>query len=355
MAKAIPSQPGSWKRLGREDLDGLLRVSQDLLVVAGFDGFLRWANQGFTDALGYDRESAATVNFLELIHPDDLHLVLNVMQQMAEGQPGDAVEVRAQAADGSWRWFRSRTHAVGDRIYVSAIDITADRELAEQRDRSLEFLGRYTAAVSHDLIGPITNVAMGVNSLSELLGDDPAGLLDLMARNVDRAGALVSSYLALNREEQLTRTDERFSDLVAAALGDLTHPVRDRIVLHEKGVDVTVHVERTLACSLIRNLLTNAVRYGGPNVEVIVEAVELDTRRARIAIADDGRGVPEGDRLKIFDWTHRSSASIGFGLGLAMSRQIVEAHGGTIWVEDNQPQGARFVFTLPLAGTGAAS
>ncbi|MDX1510809.1 MAG: PAS domain-containing sensor histidine kinase [Nitriliruptorales bacterium] len=347
MAKAIPSQPGN--QLGSEDLDALLRVSQDLLVVAGFDGYLRWANLGFTDVLGYDRKRASTINFLELIHPDDVHLVLGVMQRMAEGEPGNAVEVRARAADGSWRWFRSRTHAVGDRIYVSAIDITADHELAEQRDRTLEFLGRYTAAVSHDLIGPVTNIAMGVNSLNELLDEDPAGLLDLMARNVDRAAALIGSYLALNRQEDLDRTDERFSELVATALGDLTDPVRDRIVLHEKGVDVTVHVERTLACSLIRNLLTNAVRHGGPNIEIVVEAVELDTGRARIAIADDGRGVPEEERLKIFDWTHRSSTSVGFGLGLAMSRQIVEAHGGTIWVEDNHPRGARFLFTLPLA------
>ena len=100
---------------------------------------------------------------------------------------------------------------------------------------------------------------------------------------------------------------------------------------------------------LLVNLLDNAFKHAGPGAPVRLSAAVADGA-LRVEVADEGPGFPPGDQERIFEKFYRAgSGQRGFGLGLAICRAIVAAHGGRIWAEGRQPQGAVFRFTLPLA------
>jgi two-component system, OmpR family, sensor histidine kinase KdpD len=118
-----------------------------------------------------------------------------------------------------------------------------------------------------------------------------------------------------------------------------------------------VEFDATLIERVLYNLLENAGKYT-PAGTVIAIAAEASAGQLFITVSDRGPGVPQGQREAIFEkFTRgsRESATPGVGLGLAISRAIVEAHRGKIWVEDNPGGGARFCFTLPLGTPPTAS
>lgn len=104
----------------------------------------------------------------------------------------------------------------------------------------------------------------------------------------------------------------------------------------------------------VLNLVDNAVEAVAPSGEVVVETMWLpESRRARIAVADTGPGIAPEDRERLF-LPYFSTKATGMGLGLPIVHQIVTDHGGTIWFEDNAPQGSRFVIELPAGRLAAA-
>jgi two-component system, OmpR family, sensor histidine kinase KdpD len=103
---------------------------------------------------------------------------------------------------------------------------------------------------------------------------------------------------------------------------------------------------------LLLNLVDNALKYTNRETQVIIRAHMPDAEgRVRVEVADHGPGVPEDYKQRLFDRyvqiKGRRSARGGVGLGLTFCRLVVEAHGGSIWIEDNQPNGSIFAFTLP--------
>src|SRR4029077_16718001 len=127
------------------------------------------------------------------------------------------------------------------------------------------------------------------------------------------------------------------SDGEIAELGDLA--------------DGSVEVDPDLLAQVVRNLLTNARRHRGPEGRVALSAL-ADGGSLLVAVDDDGPGIPPAERERVFDRFHRSEAgrdraSGARGLGLGITRRIVELHGGRIWVEDSSLGGARVCFELP--------
>jgi two-component system, OmpR family, sensor histidine kinase KdpD len=108
-----------------------------------------------------------------------------------------------------------------------------------------------------------------------------------------------------------------------------------------------VPIDAVLVEQALVNLLENAVRHGGGEGAVRVAASQ-DGREALVEVSDSGPGLPAGDEERVFDKFYRASAAPGAGLGLAIARAIVTAHGGRIRAENLKPRGASFRFTLPL-------
>jgi two-component system sensor histidine kinase KdpD len=106
-----------------------------------------------------------------------------------------------------------------------------------------------------------------------------------------------------------------------------------------------IRLDAVLVEQALVNLLENAIRHGGGRVTV---SVRREAETAVVEVSDDGPGFTPEDAERLFDKFYRAAGGPGAGLGLAIARAIVTAHGGLIRAEPRQPHGARFVFTLPL-------
>jgi signal transduction histidine kinase len=112
-----------------------------------------------------------------------------------------------------------------------------------------------------------------------------------------------------------------------------------------------VYADRDRLIQVVVNLLSNAVKFCEPGHGRVLVAADRTDGELRVAIADNGPGIPVESRVKVFERFHQlhaPEAAQGTGLGLAISRQIVEHFGGRIWVETAPGGGARFIFALPL-------
>ena len=231
-------------------------------------------------------------------------------------------------------------------------------QLAAEK-RALELVDDYRAAllrsVSHDLRTPLATIQAVTSDLraGAVYDDDVRDeLLDLVGDEVERLDRLVANLLRLSRIE----AGSLRPDLQAVPLEELfTSRVRKlNRVLRNAHVQVDVpftlplaEADYTLLDQVITNLLDNAARHSPDGGMIRVRARERDGL-IEVAVSDQGPGIAPPDRERVFEAFSRGEGSMSSGVGLAICRAIVEAHGGSIWIEDANGGGARFVFTLPV-------
>ncbi|HYL03224.1 MAG TPA: sensor histidine kinase KdpD [Steroidobacteraceae bacterium] len=234
-------------------------------------------------------------------------------------------------------------------------------EVAEQSSLAAEretLRNTLLASISHDLRTPLAVMAGAGSALAQHGADLDEPTRRELARSIESTARemseLVSNVLDLVRFESgqvVLRCDwQTLDDLVGSALGRYReklagHPVETRL-----PADLPpVWVDATLVVQLLGNLFDNIVKYTPPGTHASVSAVPSGDF-VQLAVEDDGPGLPDGDPARLFDKFQRGSgegAVVGAGLGLAICRAIVRAHGGEIEAQRREGGGARFVFTLP--------
>ncbi len=233
-------------------------------------------------------------------------------------------------------------------------DVTGLRELDRLKSA-------FVATASHELKTPLTSMSMGVAFLKDRLAGRVSGveadILGAVSEDVERLTDLVRDLLDLSKIDagglSLSLAPTPVADLVAQAVRGVGLPA------HTAGVEVTADVPDTLVVRadaprvqhVLTNLLANALRFTDRGGHVAVSARPAGAL-VEITVADDGDGIPLDLQGRIFDrfvQAPGAKAAGGSGLGLAICREIVEAHGGTIWVESAPGHGATFTFTLPAA------
>ena len=214
------------------------------------------------------------------------------------------------------------------------------------------------AALSHDL-GRRWPALVGLAESLELTKPDLAGLqletARAIAEEARRMSALVNNLLDMARiqsgEVKLNRQWQPLEEVVGSALQAVRPPwAADASRLRWPHDLPLVEFDATLIERVLYNLLENATKYT-PDGTLIRIAAEVSGDNLVVTVSDQGPGLPKGQQDSIFEkFTRgsRESATPGVGLGLAISRAIVEAHHGRIWAEANPGGGARFCFTLPL-------
>ena len=243
------------------------------------------------------------------------------------------------------------------RLAESAEEANLARERESLRNTLL-------ASISHDLRTPLAVIAGAGGALA-----DRGALLDestrvSLARSIEakatEMSGLVSNVLDLMRFESgqiVTRRDwQSLDDLVAMALQGLEerltpYPVELRIP-HELP---HVFVDATLMVQVFSNLFDNIAKYTPPRTHVVVSAV-ADGQFVRVTVDDDGPGLPPGEPARLFDKFQRGvqeGTAVGVGLGLAICKAIVSAHGGDIVARRREGGGARFELTLPTTEPAA--
>lgn len=220
------------------------------------------------------------------------------------------------------------------------------------------------SSVSHDLRTPLSSIKAAAYSLQEkdVSWDDEArhSFAVTIEREADRLNRLVGNILDMSRIEGGALKAEK----ELYPLDELVYHVVDHLqfILKERDVRVTlpdslppVELDFLQMDQVMTNLIENAVRYT-PSGSPIEISAEEQNGKILVSVADHGPGIPEEYKERIFDKFYRVSGAkqrgtMGTGLGLAVCRGLIEAHGGHIWAENRDGGGAIFQFTLPLAKT----
>jgi len=217
------------------------------------------------------------------------------------------------------------------------------------------------AVVSHDLRNPLTaiNGTAAVLKRMQDLGEKSAAVqrqADLIGRAVERMNRLISDLLDAARieAEGLTISPEETTlDVVMEEIADAFEPLA-----HERSIQLQVDrtprecrlfVDRTRLAQVFSNLVGNALKFTPSGGRVSVRVEECNDQESRFCVRDTGPGIRETDLPHIFNayWQSEHTKTGGAGLGLAIAKGIVEAHGGRLWVESTPGEGAAFYFVLP--------
>jgi two-component system sensor histidine kinase KdpD len=213
-------------------------------------------------------------------------------------------------------------------------------------------------SVSHDLRTPLATITGAVTTIlesgSRLDQRTQQELLESVRDEADRLNRLVQDLLEMTRLEsgalQLRRDWHPLEEVVGAALGRLAKSLGTRRVTVSIPPDLPlVAIDDVLIEQVFVNLLDNATKYTPPDsaIRIIVTATD---RSITAEVADHGPGLPKGQEARVFEKFYRAASDSrqGAGLGLAICRGVVLAHGGRIWAHNLPEGGVAFLFTLPL-------
>jgi two-component system sensor histidine kinase KdpD len=242
-----------------------------------------------------------------------------------------------------------------------AVDRARLREAA-LRTRLLEEIDRWRGAlmgaVSHDLRTPLAAVKTAVSSLRQtdarLSESDRAELLELIEQQSDRLARLVTNLLDMTRIEagalEIRPATIPLGELVDEALGNLGGILsRERLRVDTPTDLPMLRIDHVLISQVLANLLDNAERVSpaGSVIRVSAQVDPTGSSRIEIAVADQGPGIAVSERESVFEMFSQNGRGGRAGLGLAIAKAFVEAHGGTIWIDPGVDLGARVVFTVP--------
>jgi signal transduction histidine kinase len=255
----------------------------------------------------------------------------------------DEISFDTSFGDGYIRGtFSRRTAKLGDGLIVVMTDVTTQRRMEAE-------LRGFADMVAHDLREPVTGIAHLVTLLERRAETPPdPAVLDLLRASTERARGLIDGVLAYARAGQL----EAEPVALGALMQDVAADLRPRLEEAAATLDVAelpeVRGDARQLRRLLQNLVGNAVKFRGeqpPRVEVFAH----DDREAWVVtVRDNGPGVDPDHASRIFRMFARvDSETEGTGIGLAVCRRVVEAHGGRIWVEPAEGGGSAFRFTLP--------
>jgi two-component system, OmpR family, sensor histidine kinase KdpD len=220
------------------------------------------------------------------------------------------------------------------------------------------------ASISHDLRTPLAVIAGAGSTLAEHGDSLDTSTRKSLAHSIETKARemadVISNVLDLVRfesgETALRRDWESLDDLVGAAL----HRAEERLAKYPVELRLPpelspVYVDASLIVQVFGNLFDNVTKYTPPGTRICVSAL-ADSSMLTVTVDDDGPGLPPGDPARLFDKFQRGGEEgtiVGVGLGLAICRAIIQAHGGTISARNRHGGGARFEFTLPTTGPSA--
>ncbi len=242
-----------------------------------------------------------------------------------------------------------------ERLFVNIQDVT-------ERQRLDQLRADLVSTVSHDIRAPLTSVRLTLDMLS---GGHYGTLSERGDRNVETAlssliylDSLVKNLLAADTIErggiQIVPIDTTIGAIVTKAVATVNGGKEKATVeIDCEFTNDAVYVDEQSVIQVLINLLTNAVKYS-PNNSVVRLEAGIEGLEARFKVKDQGPGIPKEFQDRVFERyiqldQHKSVSSHGFGLGLAICKEIVQKHSGRIWIESEPGKGSQFNFTIPFS------
>ena len=343
----------------------------EILYTATPDRMTDYVSKRFADYSGQPVEELQGQGWLNVVHPDDRQLAISAWMNSVQRGTDYEVTFRLRRADGAYRWFQG--HAVPllgpegkvEKWFGIFTDIH-DRKLKEldlsqrtaQLLRSNERLNQFAYAVSHDLQEPLRMIGSYIELLARRnegkLGADSDQFIRFILNGVDRMRRLIHDLLEYSRTGNEPVGDKVATDanlILGLALQQL------QLRIEESGAKITfdklptVIVHQDLLMRVFQNLIGNAIKYSDERPAEIHVSCRREATEWVFSVSDNGIGIDPQYHDRIFEPFQRlrhKREYTGTGVGLAICKQIVERHGGRMWVESTKGKGSTFVFTMPV-------
>jgi two-component system, LuxR family, sensor kinase FixL len=346
-----------------------------LIWMSGPDKLCTFLNKGWLDFTGRPLEQGLGNGWVEGIHPDDVAQYLATYVSAFDARREFAIEYRLRRHDSEYRSVLDKgvPRLAPDGTFLGYIgcadDITArkDAEVEVQRHRAelahvarMSMMGELTASLAHELNQPLGAILNHAGAAQCFLATNPAKMKEVQESLGDITNAAQHAAEVIRRLRALVRKEQ--PDFAPVDLGSVIHDVvllvHGDAALHKIRVSVEadsglppVQGDKIQLQQVVLNLLMNAfdAMRDCPATErnVVVRAEMEGTRIIKVSARDRGTGLSAGNLDRIFRPFFTTKRE-GLGMGLSISRAIIEAHGGRLWAENNPDRGATFYFTVPL-------
>jgi PAS domain S-box-containing protein len=341
---------------------------------------LHWSDEVYRIFGLQPKEFGATYEaFLASVHPADRNMVKKAVDEsLADPHTPYSIEHRVIRPDESEGMVHERGEVSFDksgkpiRMIGTVHDITELKraEIESYRTRRelwrmerVSQMGELTASLAHELNQPLTAILSNAGAALRFLQADkldPAELHDILqdiVKDNKRAGEIIRSLRSMIKQEEMERETISINDV----LRDIISFFHSEAIIRNIAVEIdlaepspVVHVDRVQIQQVLINLIINAAeamsQHGPEGRKIILQTRLIDHGTAQVAVRDFGPGIDEKDLDYIFDPFFTTKRS-GLGMGLSISRSIIEAHGGRIWVENNRDKGVTFYFEIPVLTT----
>lgn len=365
------------RKRAEEDRDRFFQLSRDMLAIVSTDGYFLQVSPAWTETLGYSLEELTAQPYIQFVHPDDQAKTLAEAQKLDQGIETIAFENRYRCRDGSYRWILWSVAPFLEQktLYCVARDVTERKHTEAQRERLLareqaareaaEAANRvkdeFLAVLSHELRTPL-NPILGWSKLLQnrkLDEQKTTYALETIERNAKLQVQLIEDLLDIARilrgKLNLTTVPVNLAAIITAALETV------RLAADAKSIQIQTLLEpidqvlgdASRLQQVVWNLVSNAVKFTPPQGRVDIWLERFD-EQAQITVSDTGKGIDADFLPHVFEYFRQADNATtrqfgGLGLGLAIVRQIVELHGGTVFAQSQgEGQGATFIVRLPL-------
>jgi PAS domain S-box-containing protein len=337
-----------------------------------------WSDESFR-LMGFDPGGGMPPfeTVLQRFHPDDQPKFAEQLERARREQAEFEVDYRIIHPSGEIRDIHAVGHPVlgpsGDLVEFvgSVIDVTERKQAEKERERLREAqaelahasrmsaMGELTASLAHEVNQPITAAVNGASTCVRWLTRNEPDLGEAreaalgVVRNAKRASDIINRIRLLSKKDESTRQLADVNELIREIIALLSNEVQKYAI--SILADLNANLPKVMADSVqvqqvIMNLIMNsidAMKDVDQRRELVVRSQRTENEGLMISISDTGVGLPPQEKDKIFD-AFFTTKPHGIGMGLRISRSIVESHGGRLWASENSPRGARLCFTLPI-------
>ena len=372
-------------RARRRRAENELRESQEFMELSTSAGDLglwmrdlsggaMWTNPHLHSLFGFAQGDVLQIeDVFARINPDDRSQVVSLLQHAQESGGPFETEFRV-LNNGTERWIAAKGRSVSNgpggaaRRMGVLTDITARKkaELETQRHRDelahvsrVSMMGQLASALAHELNQPLGAILRNAEAAELFIRASPPNLQEVCAILADirkddqRAGDVIDRMRALLQRREFQWSDLDLNALVEEVAGLLRTDAEARrlkVSLELALPAPPVRGDRVQLQQVLLNLILNAMdAIDGCDASTRSVAVRVSrmAELTEVAVSDGASGIPEENLKRLFE-PFFTTKSTGLGLGLAISHTIIEAHGGSLWAENNQEAGATFKFTLPV-------
>jgi PAS domain S-box-containing protein len=355
----------------------------DMISRHAMDGTYLYASPACRSLLGYEPEELIGVNPYDLFHPDDIAAV-EVSHKTIAREPVDyKVEYRIRRKDGDYTWLETISKSILDPksgefrdIVCVSRDITQRKQAEERAGRlqsDLAHMGRVTtigqmaSGLAHEINQPLAAVSTYVDACRQLMQNSECAPAEVIEALEEIGGEARRASTVIHRLRDFLRRPEPEDSLIAA--NDLVREVVDLTSAQIRGTGSTlnldlavdlppVYVDSIQIQQVILNLVRNALEAmeaseTGQRI-LTIRTCQTDKSGVEVAVSDTGCGISEEVQSRLFEPFYTTKEK-GMGLGLVISRTIIQAHGGDLWSTPNHDRGASFRFTLPTGPEGKSN